>query len=249
VGEGYVWLAEGEAEALAAALEMEPEAFFARYVRQVPDPTTGELRASLREQQGRCVLLEGSRDCTVYERRPDHCRSFPYWPSILNDSDAFERARAVCPGMAAVVSEERRAQAFEQLAVLYAELDAEVEALSPRCEMSGLCCRFEEAEHELYATGLETDYAAEIHPQASEPEAPGRCPYHVEGICTARRGRALGCRTYYCDVTTRDDLESLHETYLARVRALESSLGYPASYGLFPAMLAARGIGTGERPE
>ena len=36
---------------------------------------------------------------------------------------------------------------------------------------------------------------------------------------------------------------------LARVRELESSLGYPASYGLFPAMAAARGIGREEALE
>jgi hypothetical protein len=29
------------------------------------------------------------------------------------------------------------------------------------------------------------------------------------------------------------------------VRKLESGLGYPASYGLFPAMAGARGIGRG----
>jgi len=247
-GEGHVWLEEGEAESMASVLGMDPEAFAERFLRQVPDPKSGRLRISLRDDHGRCVLLEGTRECTVYEQRPAHCRSFPYWPSVLADPDAFERARAVCPGITVLVAEDLRARAFAQLEALYAELEAELAALAPRCELSGFCCRFEEAEHDLYATGLEADFAAERHPEAPAPEAEGRCPYHVAGRCQAREGRPLGCRTYYCDDSKREALESLHESYLARVRELESSLGYPASYGLFTAMAAARGIGRGEAP-
>lgn len=245
-GEGHVWLEDGEIEALASLLDMEPAAFATRHVRQVPDPKSGQLRASLREEQGRCVLLEGTRECTVYEQRPVQCRTFPYWPSVLGDASGFERARAVCPGIAVVVPDELRERAFAELEGLYAELEVELNELSPRCEMSGLCCRFEEADHELYATGLEADFTADRHPQAPEPEAEGRCPYHVAGRCQAREGRPLGCRSYYCDDSKREELEALHESYLARVRKLESGLGYPASYGLFPAMAGARGIGRGE---
>ncbi|MAE39319.1 MAG: YkgJ family cysteine cluster protein [Planctomycetota bacterium] len=244
-GEGHVWLEDGEVDALASVLGMEPAVFAARHVRQVPDPKSGHLRTSLRDDQGRCDLLEGTRECTVYEQRPVHCRTFPYWPSVLSDPGGFESARAVCPGIAVVVPEELRQRAFAGLEALYAELEVELNALSPRCEMSGLCCRFEEADHDLYATGLETDFTADRHPRAPAPEAPGRCPYHVGGRCQARQGRPLGCRTYYCDDSKQEDLEALHESYLGRVRELESSLGYPASYGLFPAMAGARGIGRG----
>lgn len=244
-GEGHVWLEEGEIETLAAILDMKPAAFIARHVRQVPDPKSGQLRTALRDEQGRCVLLEGTRDCTVYEQRPVHCRTFPYWPSVLDDPSGFENARAVCPGIAVIVPEDLRERAFAELEALYAELEVELNELSPRCELSGLCCRFEEADHELYATGLEADFTADRHPQAPEPEAEGRCPYHVAGRCQAREGRPLGCRTYYCDDSKREGLEALHESYLARVRELESGLGYPASYGLFPAMVGARGIGRG----
>lgn len=244
-GEGYVWLEEAELEGLAAARGTTIEVFLRDYVRSVPDPRTGELRPSLLEQGGRCVLLEGSQHCTVYEARPGHCRQFPYREGVLTDAEAFERVRAVCPGIAVEVAPEAQAAAFEQLAELYQSLDAAVAELTPRCEASGLCCRFEEAGHELFATGLEADYAAALHPEALAPEATGRCPYHVQGLCTAREGRALGCRTYFCDPLTTDALEELHRTYLSRMREIEARTGYPAAYGRFPALLAGRGIGTG----
>ena len=77
-----------------------PEAFRARYVHTVPNPATGTLQESLREGKGgRCPLLEGANTCSVYTDRPEHCRTFPYWPSVLGDAKGFQRAAEVCPGI------------------------------------------------------------------------------------------------------------------------------------------------------
>ncbi|MEE8469138.1 MAG: YkgJ family cysteine cluster protein [Planctomycetota bacterium] len=243
-GAGYVWLAEAEIESLAEARGTTTEVFLRDCVRSVPDPRTGEPRLSLVQQDGRCALLEGTQHCSVYDARPQHCRQFPYGDAVLTDAESFERARAVCPGIAVEVAPDRTAAAFEQLAQLYASLDEAVAELAPECQASGLCCRFEEAGHELFATGLEADYAAALHPGAPGPEAAGRCPYHDQGLCTAREGRALGCRTYFCDARTSAALEELHGETLGRIREIEAQTGYPAAYGRFPALLAARGVGT-----
>ena len=87
-GEGYVWLAEGEAEAMAAALDMSTQAFRERHVRTAADPREpGVMREALRERSegsgGRCTLLEGQNHCSVYGSRPEHCKTFPYWPSDM----------------------------------------------------------------------------------------------------------------------------------------------------------------------
>jgi len=230
---------------MAARLEMTEEAFVARTVRTVGDPRTGRSRQALRESGGRCALLEGANTCGVYEARPEHCKSFPYWPSVLEDAEGFERARETCPGIAVEVGEETRVAAFAALEELYNEVDAFVGESGAVCELSGLCCRFEEAGHELFATGLEADYAVSRTPAAPAPEAPGRCPYHVGGRCTAREGRALGCRTYFCDKHTTELLQDAHERFLARLRAIEREYGYPAAYGRFPALLSGRGVGDG----
>lgn len=254
-GSGYVWVDEAEVPALAAALGLAPDAFARRYLRTVADPRGGAPRLSLVErgaptQSGAaCALLEGRNECSVYAARPRHCREFPYWPEVLDDPEAFERARATCPGIQPLPDPAVQRVAFAALEALYVELDAAVAAHQPLCVRSGLCCRFEEAGHELWATPLEADYAAHRHPDAPPPAAPGRCPYHVDGVCTARAGRALGCRTYYCDARTSADLEALHERFLARVRALERELDYPAGYAPFPALLAQRGIGRAPRED
>ncbi len=247
---GYVWVAEDELEGLARALDMTVLAFSQHHLRKVIDPRTGEQRLSLRERGApgssgaACALLDGSAECSVYAARPEHCRSYPYWPSILGESAAFEAARATCPGITPLATAEQRAGAFAALEPLYAELDEEIGALQPLCVRSGLCCRFEEAGHELYATNLEADYAASKLPEAPTPEAEGRCPYHIAGVCTAREGRPVGCRTYFCDPNTQAQLEELHEEFLARVRLIEREHDYPAGYARFPAMLRVRGVGS-----
>ena len=255
-GAGYVWVDEDELDDLAAAASMTRAAFERNHLRSVPDPGSGELRLSLREGRAgaggsgdACSLLEGSNHCSVYDARPRHCREFPYWPRVLEDPSAFESARQTCPGITPVPAPDATARAFAELEALYAELEHEIASHAPRCEMSGLCCRFEQAGHELYATALEVDYAVARHPSAPAPEAAGRCPHHVGGLCKAREGRPLGCRTYFCDERTEETLRDLHETTLARLRGIERRAGYAAAYGPFPAMLAARGVGDVEREE
>jgi len=90
-GHGRVWFEPEELPAMAAARGMEEQAFAALHVTRV-----GE-RLSLREgPHGRCSLLEGLNECSVYEARPEQCRSFPYWPAILEGGPALERAAAYC---------------------------------------------------------------------------------------------------------------------------------------------------------
>jgi len=243
-GNGHVWLSEGELEPMARRLGMTEEAFVQQHVRRVRDPRTGQERLSLREdERGRCTLLEGRNHCTVYLDRPEHCRTFPYWPSVLESEEGFEAAREVCPGIRPEVPVDVRERAFARLERLYAEFEQYLALVQPVCIGRGVCCRFEEAGHELFATPLEADYAAHRHPDAPEPEAAGRCPYHVGGRCTAREGRPLGCRTYFCDQRTTEVLERAHEDFLGRLRTIEREEGYPAGYARFPALMAARGIG------
>ncbi|MDP6838583.1 MAG: hypothetical protein QF724_06565, partial [Planctomycetota bacterium] len=45
---------------------------------------------------------------------------------------------------------------------------------------------------------------------------------------------------YFCDGATEAALATVHEDFLARIRALAEELSYPQAYGRFPAMLEAR---------
>ena len=100
---GAVWFEPAEGRAMAAALGLDEPTFLERYARTVAG------RRSLREvrQDGRfdCVLLEsrpdGSTGCSVYRARPTQCRTWPFWPELLESPEAWESARreTPCPGM------------------------------------------------------------------------------------------------------------------------------------------------------
>ncbi|HKE01301.1 MAG TPA: YkgJ family cysteine cluster protein [Planctomycetota bacterium] len=234
-GSGRVWLDDDEIAPIAAAIGASPEAFARRHVRAV------EGRLSLVEtRDGRCPLLSDSNECLAYAARPRHCRSFPFWPSLLAGGDGLARARETCPGIHEAPSREDREAAYAELRALYARVDARVAASGVVCWMRGDCCDFPRAGHRLFATLLEVDLAAEHGPRLGPAERDGWCEMYRGGRCAGRETRPLACRTYFCDPAHRGALEALHEESLAELRSLERRLGYPAGYGDFLELLPAR---------
>lgn len=124
---------------------------------------------------------------------------------------------------------EAREKAFRDLEAVYADLERELAALGPRCELSGRCCRFREYGHQLWTTTLELEYL-----QAREPEPDrtpeGVCPYLVQGRCGVRDHRMLGCRIYFCDPAYADAMGPLYERYHRRIKDLHARHGIPYRY-------------------
>jgi Fe-S-cluster containining protein len=45
--------------------------------------------------EAECVFL-GEAGCTVYEGRPEACRTWPLWPRLYEDAAVFEKSRTTC---------------------------------------------------------------------------------------------------------------------------------------------------------
>lgn len=89
----------------------------------------------------------------------------------------------------------------------YDRLERETAGLGGACHACGGCCRFDEAEHLLYASTLEREYLKTVSPVPPPPGDPAlrelidsglRCPYQIGNTCEARGGRVLGCRLHFC---------------------------------------------------
>lgn len=222
-GEGYIWLSEGEEDRLAGALGLSPEAFVHRFVIEVPDPKDGKLRRSLRTESGRCLLLEGANHCGAYGARPEHCRSFPYWSSVLEDAAGFERARSVCPGIEPELDEGTVGAALAELAAWIAE-DTSSPRENRREDSEGdsgenPSCPFPDAGTGVWVTGLEAELLGRIAPSNSQGSI---CPWHRDGACGAVTARPHACRAALGD----GDVEGR----LAKVRDLEQRHGIPTRY-------------------
>lgn len=118
------------------------------------------------------------------------------------------------------------------LMVLYAELDAAVAELGPRCALSGRCCRFEEYGHTLFLSAPEAAVLVADAPPPSRPLDAGQtCPWQdAAGRCTARGARPLGCRVYFCDPDYEGHAPELTERFLAALKAIVIERGWPWDY-------------------
>ena len=118
----------------------------------------------------------------------------------------------------------------EGLLALYEDLDGDVAQAAPVCELSGRCCRFKEYGHTLFISRPE----AELLLQQGLPENAvvndAGCPYQINGLCSARERRPLGCRVYYCDPKYAGAGEALSERYIGRLKELHDATGTPWEY-------------------
>ncbi len=91
---GYVWVDEAEIVALANEMQMTPEDFERKFVRQ-----EGDGKSLTEYPDGDCIFLDPqSRKCTVYNSRPTQCRTWPFWDSNLKRKKDWNETCRVCPG-------------------------------------------------------------------------------------------------------------------------------------------------------
>lgn len=91
--EGYIWVNTEEVDAIAASLGMTATDFMRRHTTIVMG-----RRTLIERENGDCTLL-GPNGCTVYDLRPGQCRSYPFWPEIIESHKAWKRERQYCPGI------------------------------------------------------------------------------------------------------------------------------------------------------
>ncbi len=91
---GFVWVTEAEIQSLAAALALSPAAFARQYVRST---TRGY---ALRDNgQGDCILLDEDNRCRAYDVRPLQCRTYPWWPEVVDKPSYWRNEQRHCPGI------------------------------------------------------------------------------------------------------------------------------------------------------
>lgn len=90
---GVVWVSDEEIAIIASHLKMTVQEFTRRHLRQMGD------RLSLKELANYdCIFLK-ERKCTIYNVRPQQCRTFPWWAYNLSSREAWEEAAQHCEGI------------------------------------------------------------------------------------------------------------------------------------------------------
>ncbi len=97
--EGRVRVTSEELPALARSAGLEEDAFLMRYCTSGPD---GSWLLKSAPSSPACIFLEMNgplASCRVYEARPSHCRSFPFWEELREAGPVLKEALRFCPGL------------------------------------------------------------------------------------------------------------------------------------------------------
>jgi Fe-S-cluster containining protein len=91
--QGWVYITETNVRETAAFLKLTVEEFEARYVVR----TKYTLR--LRKPPGsQCFFLENG-GCSIHPVKPVQCRTFPFWPELVENRKEWKEAGRNCPGI------------------------------------------------------------------------------------------------------------------------------------------------------
>jgi Fe-S-cluster containining protein len=90
---GNVYLTEDDLKRAAAFTGMSAAAFEAKYVYR----TRHEMRFR-KPRNKQCSFLEG-HGCSIHPAKPTQCRTFPFWPEIVERKATWNRTARYCPGI------------------------------------------------------------------------------------------------------------------------------------------------------
>lgn len=92
---GYVWLSDEDIDRLRARLGIERAEFLSTYCIKIKGSY------SLRDiaPSYDCVFLEDGKACTVYEDRPEQCKTYPWWPDVMRSEKTWNMERRHCEGI------------------------------------------------------------------------------------------------------------------------------------------------------
>ncbi|AGH96324.1 YkgJ family cysteine cluster protein [Pseudobdellovibrio exovorus] len=91
---GFVFLTKDDRRRFAKHLKVTTSAFTKKYC----DQTNGIWH--LKEDKGNpdCMFLK-NKGCSVYEARPNQCRTWPFWPEVMNAKAWKSEVANFCPGV------------------------------------------------------------------------------------------------------------------------------------------------------
>ena len=91
--DGFVYLTEDDLKRAAKFTGVSARAFESKYIYRT--------RRALRFRKPRdrqCPFLE-DHGCSIHPAKPTQCRTFPFWPELVEDRVAWKCTAKFCPGI------------------------------------------------------------------------------------------------------------------------------------------------------
>ena len=90
---GFVYMTRTDRSRMANSMNLRMSDFTKRYCTK----TDGLYH--LKDGDGPDCLFLKDRQCSVYEGRPEQCRTWPFWPEVMNAKSWVKEVAAFCPGV------------------------------------------------------------------------------------------------------------------------------------------------------
>ena len=91
--EGFVYLSESDLKRAAEFVNMRPKAFEKKYVYR----THHQMRFRKPPDKQCPFLVDGG--CSIHPAKPTQCRTFPFWPELVEKRAEWNRTARYCPGI------------------------------------------------------------------------------------------------------------------------------------------------------
>jgi Fe-S-cluster containining protein len=90
---GFVYLNEIDLKRAARFVKMSARAFEEKYIYR----TTHQMRFR-KPPDKQCPFLE-DHGCSIHPAKPTQCRTFPFWPELVESRAEWNRTARYCPGI------------------------------------------------------------------------------------------------------------------------------------------------------
>lgn len=80
-------------------LKIEKEELLKKYARWVPRPARWTLLEKPRGDDLDCIFLENGKQCGIYDVRPVQCRTYPFWPNVVESPASWKEEQQSCEGI------------------------------------------------------------------------------------------------------------------------------------------------------
>ena len=92
---GYVFLTRDDRKNMAEHLKLTLKEFTKKYC----DQKSGVYHLKEESSRTECVFLLNGNRCGVYQARPIQCRTWPFWPEVMNAKTWNKEVKTFCPGV------------------------------------------------------------------------------------------------------------------------------------------------------
>ncbi|MEO5926175.1 MAG: YkgJ family cysteine cluster protein [Bryobacteraceae bacterium] len=91
--DGFVYLSESDVTRAAKFVGLRQKAFEEKYVYR-----TAHMRRLRKPRDRQCPFLEDKK-CSIHPAKPTQCRTFPFWPELIESRKEWARTAKHCPGI------------------------------------------------------------------------------------------------------------------------------------------------------